>query len=112
MKQKFMYNAKEIEESRKIISVMIKEHYNEMVALSATVSEMSGLCSAKDYVRYAKSMSFDEAVGLYSTAVMNPEAMLKYLDILDNTQTYEEFVESILGDIMMDVYRKNLLLLE
>lgn len=112
MKQKFMYNEKEIEENRKIIAVMIKEHYNEMVAFSATVSEMTGACSAKDYVRYAKSMSFDETVGVYSTAVMNPEAMLEYLDILDNTQTYEEFVESIIGDVMMDVYRKNLKLLE
>lgn len=112
MKQKFMYNAKEIEENRKIVIVMVREHYNEMVALSATISEMAGACSAKDYIRYAKSMSFDEAVGTYSTAVMNPEAMLEYLDVLDGTQTYEELAESIIGDVMMDVYRKNLKLLE
>ena len=107
MKNEFMYNKEDLKVNREVISEMLKAHREEMLVLSATVAEVAGTVSAKDYMSYAEKLSHEELVGNYSTALLVPDAILAYLDILDGTSTFDEYVEEILGDLIFPLYTTN-----
>lgn len=100
-----MFSKNELIENRSIIVEMVKRHRDEMELLSSTAGELFGGPKAKEYYEYSKTLSDEELVGVYSTAIGNIDILIQYCEILDGESSYEEFIEKTMGTKMLQQYK-------